>query len=323
MGTRYATILVGGDVPDYGDNSPADDGSQTEANRVKYTTIQTDMGNPLDAGLKAMDAKLLTQTNEGPDIESGTVTLTTADHNTVQECSGTFILTLPNPSGNAGFQTTIKNNGIGVITVDVDGGANIDGALSITIPPNQAHKVYVNNAESAYYSVTGKGVGDGFASGVIMLFELTAAPTGWTKKTDAAYDDTAIRVVTGTPSTGGTHDFSTQFATLAESATPGVGDRILALGEMPQHNHGGGAHVHGLNFRTQSGSANLGTGNILAQNVTASTWFATSTTNATNTAIVATSGAIITTQPTSSTTAHGHTVDLRVKYRDVIFAEKD
>lgn len=287
MGTRYATVLVAGDVPDYGDSAPTDDGSQTEANRVKYATIQTDLGNPLEAAIKSMDAKLLTQTDEGPDTEAGNVTLTTADHNTVLECSGTIAVTLPNPSGNAGFQCTVKNAGSGVITVNVDGGGNIDGVASITLPAGQANKVYVNNAESAYFSVTGKGVGDGFASGVIMVFELTNAPTGWTKKTDAAYNDTAMRVVTGTPGTGGSVAFSTVFGITATDA------HTLTAAQIPAHNH---AYV-GVNFNGTQGTSGSG--------VSGSQLSRTTSNN------------------TGGGGSHSHDIDLQVKYRDVIFAEKD
>ena len=155
MGTKYSTILVGGDVPNYNDGPPADDGSEIESNRVKFATIETDIGNPLHEGIKSMDAKLVAQTNEGPDAETGTVTLTTADHNKVLECSGTFTLSLPNPSGNQGFQCTVINAGSGTVTVDVDGGANIDGGASVSLTAGASRKVYVNNAETAYYSVAG------------------------------------------------------------------------------------------------------------------------------------------------------------------------
>jgi hypothetical protein len=44
-----------------------------------------------------------------------------------------------------------------------------------------------------------------------MVFEQTAAPTSWTKETNAAYNDVALRVVTGTVSSGGATPFVTVF----------------------------------------------------------------------------------------------------------------
>ena len=46
-------------------------------------------------------------------------------------------------------------------------------------------------------------------SGTKMLFVQTSAPTGWTKDTDQ--DDKVIRIVSGTPSTGGATAFSSVF----------------------------------------------------------------------------------------------------------------
>ena len=40
-----------------------------------------------------------------------------------------------------------------------------------------------------------------FPTGTLMLFQQTAAPTGWTKQT--THDDKALRVVSGTASSGG------------------------------------------------------------------------------------------------------------------------
>ena len=250
MGEKYSSILVGGDVPNYADGSIPDDGSQVEANRVKYSTITTDLSNPLHVGIQSMDAKLVAHVNEGPDTESGTVTLTTADHNKVLECSGTFTLSLPNPSGNAGFQCTVKNAGSGVITVDVSGGANIDGGSSITLAAGQANKVYVNNGGTAYYSVTGTGVGDGFASGTKMLFEQNAAPTGWTKKTAAAYNNTAMRISTGTvtDTTTGSVDFDTVFGITATDA------HTLTGAESGTSAHTHPAHTHSLLYQWTNGA---------------------------------------------------------------------
>ncbi|OZA06752.1 MAG: hypothetical protein B7X95_01360 [Methylophilaceae bacterium 17-44-8] len=53
--------------------------------------------------------------------------------------------------------------------------------------------------------------GGGFPSGTRMSFQQTSAPTGWTKETNAAYNNVALRIVTGTVSSGGADDFTTVF----------------------------------------------------------------------------------------------------------------
>jgi hypothetical protein len=61
-----------------------------------------------------------------------------------------------------------------------------------------------------------------------MLFQQTAAPTGWTKETTATYNDAALRFQTGSVTTGGADAFSTHFGT--SKSTAGF---TLTSGEIP------------------------------------------------------------------------------------------
>lgn len=70
----------------------------------------------------------------------------------------------------------------------------------------------------------------GFPSGTLMLFQQTAAPTGWTKQT--AHNDKALRVVSGTAGSGGSIAFTTAFA-----SSLSAGATTLSTGQMPSHNH--------------------------------------------------------------------------------------
>jgi hypothetical protein len=54
-----------------------------------------------------------------------------------------------------------------------------------------------------------------FPSGTRMSFQQTTAPTGWTKDTTAAIDNSALRFVTGAASSGGSVAFTTAFASQA------------------------------------------------------------------------------------------------------------
>jgi hypothetical protein len=71
-----------------------------------------------------------------------------------------------------------------------------------------------------------------FASGTRIGFQQTAAPTGWTKDTTAAINDSILRFVTGsvTPS-GGSLAFSTWNA---QTATGGY---TLQIADIPAHTH--------------------------------------------------------------------------------------
>lgn len=88
-----------------------------------------------------------------------------------------------------------------------------------------------------------------FASGTRLMFQQTAAPTGWTK--DVTHNDKAMRVVSGTVGTGGSVAFSTAFTSKAVSGSIGsttatnqnttaggtVGNTTLTTAQIPSHDH--------------------------------------------------------------------------------------
>ena len=70
----------------------------------------------------------------------------------------------------------------------------------------------------------------GVEAGTKMIFNQTAAPTGWTKVTGSG-NDTALRLTTGTVGTGGSVAFETAFASHTGAA------HTLSTAEMPAHTH--------------------------------------------------------------------------------------
>jgi hypothetical protein len=136
----------------------------------------------------------------------------------------------------------------------------------------------------------------GFPSGTVMLFVQTAAPTGWTKS--SAHDNKALRVVTGSVSTGGTVAFTTAFASQAVSGT--VGSTTLSTNEIPSHNHT--TSVQAISFGTNPSFPGRG-GPQIANNAGLSS-------------------------STGGGGSHNHTfsgtaINLAVQYVDVIIATKD
>jgi hypothetical protein len=76
--------------------------------------------------------------------------------------------------------------------------------------------------------------------GTRLLFQQTAAPTGWTK--DTTHNDKTIRVVTGTVSSGGTNAFSSAFSytpagSVNTSVTGTVANHTLTTSQIPAHQH--------------------------------------------------------------------------------------
>jgi hypothetical protein len=90
---------------------------------------------------------------------------------------------------------------------------------------------------------------NGIPAGTVMLFVQTAAPTGWTKST--AHDNKALRIVSGTASSGGSVAFTTAFASQAVSGS--VGNTTLAVSQIPGHTHNVVAAVNAGGRFTASG----------------------------------------------------------------------
>lgn len=90
--------------------------------------------------------------------------------------------------------------------------------------------------------------------GTKLLFQQTAAPTGWTK--DTTHNDKTIRVVTGTVSSGGSNAFSSAFSytpagSVNTSVTGTVANHTLTTSQIPAHSHSLGTRA-----RVQVGNDN-------------------------------------------------------------------
>ena len=99
------------------------------------------------------------------------------------------------------------------------------------------------------------------ASGTKLMFQQSAAPTGWTK--DTSHNDKTLRVVSGTAGTGGTNAFSSAFSytpagSVNTSVSGTVANHTLSTAQIPAHGHsitgtytvdngsgGGGSFPHG------------------------------------------------------------------------------
>jgi hypothetical protein len=90
----------------------------------------------------------------------------------------------------------------------------------------------------------------GFPAGTVMLFVQTAAPTGWTKST--THNNKALRIVSGTASSGGTTAFTTVFASRTPAGT--VGATTLTTTQIPSHSH----PPTGNNFLTYNATGGTG-----------------------------------------------------------------
>jgi hypothetical protein len=123
-----------------------------------------------------------------------------------------------------------------------------------------------------------------FPSGTVMLFQQTAAPTGWTKQT--AVNDYGLRVTSGAVGVTAGSAFSTVFAQTV------VGDTTLSTGQIPSHTHLSPAPGATISVVSAAGAA------------------------------VSQPGAS-TTGATGGGGSHNHSINLTLSYVDVIIASKN
>jgi hypothetical protein len=171
-----------------------------------------------------------------------------------------------------------SGNGAPTVTVAFQDWIDTSGADAVWKKRNAA-----NNAWLTVATFLGSGLSlGGFPPGTVMLFVQTAAPTGWTKST--THDNKALRVVSGSVTTGGTQNF-----TAVLNGT--VGATTLTEAQIP-------SHIHTYPAGLTAGGAVLrpfGFNGILSTNVS---------TNATG-------------------GGGSHTHSMNVAYVDVIIATKD
>jgi hypothetical protein len=150
-----------------------------------------------------------------------------------------------------------------------------------------------------------------------MLFAQTAAPTGFTKNTTTG-DNSALRVVTGTASTGGSVGFTTAFASQTptgsvsiSSVSGSAGSTTLTTPQIPSHTHG----ISSKNNVSYGGSPIFGG------------WAGPNPSPTQTVTSSATGGDGSHTHPFSfssgSGTFSGNAINLAVQYIDVIRATKD
>lgn len=155
------------------------------------------------------------------------------------------------------------------------------------------------------------------------LFAQTSAPTGWTKS--ATHNNKALRVVTGSVSSGGATAFTSVFG-----AGKTTGSYTLTTPDIPAHTHGSGtlggttssngAHTHDYEDEGVNTVSNIqsGGGSTVANDATDSK---TTDSNGAHThTITLSTGA---SGSAGGGGGHSHTLSLDLQYVDVIIATKD
>lgn len=288
MGTKYTTTSISG----YNSSPPPDDGSATEANKVKWSTIKTKLPDPIKTAVESIDSKLTTWSDYGPTEVAVTTTLDADDNETVVVATSAVTIVLPDASTvGAGWRAYVKNSSASTIVIDrTTGSDTIDGsAADGSLAAGEGREIMANADADGFITLTSHGSSSGGAipSGTRMLFQQTAAPSGWTKDT-STHNDKALRVVTGTVSSGGATAFTSVFGSGKTS-----GSTALTSANMPST-----VPVSSITISGTQHTAGESQSQVLPYNDTG-TWAG------------------------GSGTGHTHTLSLDLQYADVIIATKD
>jgi hypothetical protein len=232
----------------------------------------------------------------------------------------------------AAINQCLFRDGSNAITSDMNLGSNRITALADGVAATDAATVGQIVEAGSFMSDWGKTLAAAatvaaarailtpFPTGTTMAFYQATAPTGWTKVT--TYDNAATRIVSGTPSSGGSVNFTTAFASQTPEGT--IGGTSLSEYQMPSHTHtatvtdGGHAHVEQVN----GGDVDLG-GSTYGDRVSGTTYTTGGLRDASCSTKTATTGITVSNSSAGSGSSHSHSftgsgINLAVKYVDCI-----
>jgi hypothetical protein len=160
--------------------------------------------------------------------------------------TGSASTTYCNLASNVTGTLPVANGGTGVASTTayavLCGGTTTTGPFQAIASVGTTGQILTSNGAGALPTFQTLAT-SAFPSGTVMLFAQTAAPTGWTKNTTTG-DNSALRVVTGSVSTGGSVGFTTAFASQTPTGSVAIstvsgsaGATTLTTPQIPSHAH--------------------------------------------------------------------------------------
>jgi hypothetical protein len=136
----------------------------------------------------------------------------------------------------------VADGGTGAATLTTNNVLLGNGTSAVQfVSPSTNGNVLTANGTTWVSSVPAPG-GTTIPAGTVMIFGQTNAPTGFTKLTDQ--DNAALRVVSGSASTGGSQGFTTAFASQTPAGSVSItavsgtaGATTLTTPQIPSHTH--------------------------------------------------------------------------------------
>lgn len=229
MGTKYSSNSASG----YNSTPPVDDGTVSEANKVKWSTIKTKLADPVKTLADTINSELATHFDNGPNAYTANQTLGATHYNQVVQVSGSGVtLTLSDAATlTAGwFCEIISTDSSNNVTLGRATASDMinETSADVTILPLQQLRVVVNAAANGFLVSTQGRHAKTYASAEAHTrsgIDTHSAQVRWARGTDIGDADVDVSNILTVPTDGNTFDFSgTQ--QVDGIATLGVGTTI-------------------------------------------------------------------------------------------------
>lgn len=270
-------------------------------------TVKNSTGN----GISVPAGKTEYVYNNGTDVVEAINHLTSLTLDTALPISsggtGTNSITYANLQSNVSGTLPVGNGGTGATSLNANAVVIGNGVSAPTfVAPGTTGNLLSSNG-TAWVSVA--PAAQGFPAGTVLIFAQTTAPTGWTKNTSTG-DNSALRVVTGTASTGGSVAFTTAFASQTPAGSISINTSGLSAGATTLTTPQIPSHTHSFNVPIAQPGSGFAVGQAGSQSATTG---ATGGGGSHNHSISGSATATFT----------GTAINLAVQYIDVIRATKD
>ena len=205
MGAPFSVTSISG----YNSNPPSDDGTQTEANRVKWSTIKTKLPDPIKTAYEASETATLAAFAKI--IGGNGITSTAGSYSALSTDQGKLIYatgagaTISTPDAtdvDDPFVFGVRNASAGTITIDGFGSQTIDGAANVTMQSGDGTLLFTDGT-------------NWFTTGLFPASSLTLSGT------------LTAATVTATGALNGATIGGSMVATVAEMETAGVTDKVV------------------------------------------------------------------------------------------------
>jgi microcystin-dependent protein len=176
MGSKYQSQAASG----YAASSPPDDGTVSEANKVKFSTIRSKLTDVLKTFAEAINTALVTALDQSCRTVSASDSAAATDHNrTIQVTTSSVTITLADATTMAaGYIVSIANQSSGNISVALATSTDTIDTVTNAAPalaPYETRRYIVNAAATGYITASSSGV----PTGTVMDYGGSTAPGGW------------------------------------------------------------------------------------------------------------------------------------------------